>query len=91
VIDPMPSAELVGAPGLGHPPDLLGLFTGAPIAERGLVTGELPATIFLFQRNLERVSRNRDELLDEIRTTLYHELGHALGFDEEGVDELGLG
>jgi predicted Zn-dependent protease with MMP-like domain len=26
-----------------------------------------------------------------IRTTLYHELGHALGFDEEGVDELGLG
>ena len=92
VIDPMPTAEIVGAPGSGHPPDILGLFVGTPLGERGAEqTPELPPTIFLFQRNLERAARTQDELREEIRTTLYHELGHALGFDEEGVDELGLG
>ena len=92
VIDPMPTAEIVGAPGSGHTPDILGLFVGAPLAERARADpSELPPTIYLFQRNLERASLTRRELREEIRTTLYHELGHALGFDEEGVDELGLG
>jgi predicted Zn-dependent protease with MMP-like domain/Flp pilus assembly protein TadD len=91
VIDPMPSADVVGAPESGHPPDILGLFVGATLEERSANHGsELPPTIFLFQRNLERASRTREELRDEIRTTLYHELGHALGFNEDGVDELGL-
>jgi len=92
VIDPMPTAEIVGAPGSGHPPDILGLFVGAPLGLRASSDpSELPPTIYFFQRNLERASRTRRELREEIRTTLYHELGHALGFDEEGVDRMGLG
>lgn len=92
VIDPMPSAGLVDPAATGHPPDLLGLFVGIPFPERDSGhSGELPPTIFLFQRNLERACSDYDELRDEIATTLYHELGHALGFDEEGVEEMGLG
>ena len=90
VIDPMPSARLVGAPESGHPPDILGLFTGVPLGEHGPLHAPETRAIYLFQRNLERAARTRAELRQEIKTTLYHELGHALGFDEEGVDELGL-
>ncbi len=92
VIDPMPTAEIVGAPASGHPPDVLGLFVGPELAERGASAAPaLPPTIFLFQRNLERIVRDEDELKEEITTTLFHELGHFLGFDEDGVEELGLG
>ncbi|MEW6073857.1 MAG: metallopeptidase family protein [Planctomycetota bacterium] len=91
VIDPMPTAGIVDAPRSGHPPDLLGLFAGLPLTEReARGHGELPPTIFLFQRNLERLASDRARLREEVRTTLYHELGHALGFDEEGVEDMGL-
>ena len=92
VIDPMPTAALVEAPHSGYPPDVLGLFAGLPLHEReARGHGEMPATIFLFQRNLERISPDREALCEEVRITLYHELGHALGFDEDGVDGMGLG
>lgn len=46
--------------------------------------------IVLYRRNLERISRDKRELEREIRTTLLHEIGHALGLDEDGVAALGL-
>jgi predicted Zn-dependent protease with MMP-like domain len=83
---------VLDAPASGHGPGTLGLCVGVPYSERGTQSAlERPPTIHLFQRNLERGARDRAELEQEIRVTLYHELGHALGFDEEGVDEMGLG
>jgi predicted Zn-dependent protease with MMP-like domain len=73
-------------------PDILGLFDGVPLPE----TGDLdlshtrPNTIYLFQRNLERAARDRADLVEQIRITLWHELGHYLGFEEEDMDDLGL-
>jgi predicted Zn-dependent protease with MMP-like domain len=91
VIDPVPDPDLAAGAEVDTPPDLLGLFLGRSMLERGVADPvELPPTIFLFQRNLERRCRDRAELREEIRITLYHELGHALGLDEEGLEELGL-
>ena len=60
-----------------------------PIGEPA-APGEPPTCIRLFTRNLERVCADRAELAVELQVTLYHELGHALGLDEAGVDAIGL-
>jgi predicted Zn-dependent protease with MMP-like domain len=91
VIDPVPGIGALGPDPRETPPDLLGLFVGAALTEGSVdASAEMPPTIYLFQRNLQRAAADERELLEEIRTTLYHELGHALGFDEEGVAGLGL-
>lgn len=90
---PVPTVEIARRGELAEvAPDTLGLFTGPSLLERGIDDPpELPPIIYLFQRNLERMARDEGELVEEIRVTLYHELGHMLGFDEEGVDRMGLG
>ena len=93
VVAPLPEASLC-LPGeeLETPPDLLGLFVGASALERAEAGGNLVPTpiVYVFQRNLERAVSSVAELEEEARITLYHELGHLLGHDEEGVAEMGL-
>lgn len=92
VVQPVPHLELARQGDVAEvAPDVLGLFSGPSLLEREtLGSAELPPMIYLFQRNLERSCASVDDLKEEIRVTLYHELGHALGFDEEGVDKMGL-
>jgi predicted Zn-dependent protease with MMP-like domain len=47
--------------------------------------------VVLYRRNLEKLCGSREELIDQIRTTVFHEVGHALGMDEAELDALGLG
>ena len=89
VREPTPSTELAQGAPLETPPDVLGLFHGRTIHEQEL-SGELPPTVYLFRRNLERTARNTEELTEEIRITLLHEIGHALGLDEDEVRAMGL-
>ncbi len=70
---------------------LLGLYIGVPLPERTF--GEdpyLPDQIFLFRHALERMCRTPDELREQIRITLIHEVAHYFGFDEDHLEELGL-
>lgn len=93
VIEAVPPIDLLveGDP-LEVPPDLLGLFVGASQLEASDDDPESAlARIYLFQRNIERTCADRDETREQVRVTLFHELGHYLGFDEHGVEEMGLG
>ena len=71
--------------------ELFGLYQGIPLTDRGssysLVT---PDRIIIFTGPLERACSSRSEFEEQIRITVLHELGHHLGFDEDGLDMLGL-
>ena len=73
-------------------PAILGLFRGAPYGQKASMDpwSHFPSGIVLYQRNLERFARSRKQLLEEIRITLIHEVGHFLGLDEDELYERGL-
>jgi len=71
---------------------LLGLYTGVPRTKRSVEdSGRLPDAIYLFQQNIESVCDSADELIEQTRITLLHEIGHYFGMDEDDLTELGYG
>ncbi|MBL8096131.1 MAG: metallopeptidase family protein [Anaerolineales bacterium] len=85
-----PEQDPEGTPGES---DLLGLYEGVPLVERGADgdVGMLPDRITLFYRPLVEMCADRDELREEIWITLVHELGHFFGLDEDELWERGFG
>jgi predicted Zn-dependent protease with MMP-like domain len=62
---------------------LLGLFHGIPRREKSVFYSSPPDHIFLYQRNIEAVSRSDADIRRQIRETLLHEVGHYFGLKEE--------
>ncbi len=89
-IEDRPPADVLAELGLDHPDDLLGLYEGLPLAERGIDTyGVLPDRVVLYQRPIERYARDEAvPVADVIWDTLLHELGHHLGFDDDQLERL---
>ena len=70
---------------------LYGLYEGVPLTERGSgYYGILPDKITIFRGPLER-DFWQEELEEQIRITVVHEVAHHFGFDEERLEELGWG
>jgi predicted Zn-dependent protease with MMP-like domain len=88
LVEDLPSMELLTEEEPPLPPELLGLFSGVPHGEP-VASGTLPPRIYLFRRNLERQCTSREQLAEQIRVTLFHELGHYLGMDEDELERAG--
>ena len=70
--------------------DLLGLYDGVALTERGNYGfGELPDRIILFREPLLAICDDLDELRDQIHITLVHEIAHFYGIDDEQLHRLG--
>jgi len=70
---------------------LYGLYEGVPLTERGWgYSGVLPDKITIFRGPLER-DFEPDELEEQVRVTVVHEIAHYFGFDEDRLEELGWG
>jgi predicted Zn-dependent protease with MMP-like domain len=69
--------------------DLLGLYEGTPKSEyAGDPTGMLPDKITLFQDAIEAEAENEADVPRIVRETVWHEIAHYFGFDEEGAQRV---
>lgn len=74
----------------GDPRDLLGLYRGIPLTERGNdYSGVLPDRIALYQRNIERAADSVGDVREVVRRTVIHEIAHHFGIDDDRLEELG--
>jgi predicted Zn-dependent protease with MMP-like domain len=89
-VEELPSEEILHEEHPPLDPELLGLFVGVPLPELPGALSPLPPRVLLFRRNLERHAHDAADLKTEIAITLYHELGHYLGLDEQDLEELDL-
>ena len=91
VIQDLPPRDVIRTSNGQLHPDTLGLYTGSGLIDRSVFNPtEFPPTIYIYRRNLERIAMSENDMREQIRITLLHELGHHLGYDEEDLDELGL-
>jgi predicted Zn-dependent protease with MMP-like domain len=71
---------------------LFGLYQGVALPDRSVQhSGVLPDRILIFQEDHELACDNPAELVEEIRKTVLHEIGHHFGMDEDDLDEVGYG
>ncbi len=69
--------------------ELLGLYHGISQKDRGFWYGNaLPDRIIIYRKPLVRISASLQELKENIRQTVIHEIGHYFGFDEEELRSL---
>jgi len=92
VIAEAPERELLEAMGMDpdDPEDtLFGLYEGVPLIERSFDDVLLPDSITIFRRPLLDWAESEQEVVEEVRITVLHEIGHFFGMDEDRLDELG--
>ena len=75
------------------PPDeagLLGLYDGVPLTERGeFYAGVLPDRIFIFRLPILAICDSQEDVVEEVRVTVVHEIAHHFGIDDDRLHELG--
>lgn len=73
-------------------PDLLGLYHGTPLTERGYsYAGVLPDRITIFMNPTLRICQTYEDVVEEVQVTVVHEIAHHFGIDDERLHELGYG
>ena len=72
------------------PPGLLGLYEGIPLTSRTTnYAGVLPDRITIYRVAICQICRSEDEVVDQVRRTVIHEVGHHFGIDDDRLHELG--
>lgn len=89
IVEDWPDEETVRQMGLKSRHDLFGLYHGVPLAERYSGESWEPDRIVLYQKPIEAACATEEEVVQEVRTTVLHEVGHFLGMSEDELDRLG--
>ena len=73
-------------------PNLLGLYDGIPLTERGTTYGGvLPDRIFVYRLPTLAICETPEDVREEVHITVVHEVAHHFGIDDARLHELGYG
>lgn len=72
------------------PPGLLGLYEGVPLTSRTTgYAGVLPDRITIYRQAICAICQSEQEVADQVRRTVIHEIAHHFGIDDQRLRELG--
>src|SRR5574342_458445 len=70
--------------------DLLGLYEGHALTARGWdYAGVLPDRIIIYRNPTLRACNTEDDVIEEVATTVVHEIAHHFGIDDDRLHDLG--
>lgn len=91
VVGAWPTPEQLAQAGLRRGGLLFGLYVGVPKTHRGFTYGEtVPDKIVIFQGPIEQMYRTPDQIREQVRRTVLHEIGHHFGLDEPDLRAAGV-
>ena len=91
-VEEEPDPEILEELGLDSRSALFGIYQGIPRGELSFFQAPLlPNRITLFRRPILMVCRTREEVEEQIRKTVVHEIAHHFGFSEKRLRDLGYG
>ena len=74
----------------GGPRGLLGLYQGVPLTRRtSFYAGALPDRITIYRRAICAICDSEAEVVEQVRRTVVHEVGHHFGIGDARLRELG--
>lgn len=89
-VQPLPTPKLLREMHIRGRTTLLGVYHGVPLTRKSVDAPiDWPERIVLFQKNIEAFCDSPEEVVEQIRKTVLHEVGHHFGMDEDDLDELG--
>jgi predicted Zn-dependent protease with MMP-like domain len=75
---------------MGASPNLLGLYHGVPLTKRTThYAGFLPDQITIYRLPILWRCRTHEDVVDQVRVTVVHEVAHHFGISDERLHELG--
>lgn len=90
LIEEWPTREQLKEAGVDPDDQLFGLYEGTPLIERGILADPLlPDRISIFRGPLAEACDSEEEIREEVRRTVIHEVAHHFGMDEDALAELG--
>jgi predicted Zn-dependent protease with MMP-like domain len=86
----MPSRNDLAQLDIEDSSELLGLYHGTPLTERCVEdVPPMPDRVTIYQQNIEAICDSPEEIVEQVRTTVLHEIGHFFGLDEEDLFDVG--
>lgn len=89
IVQPEPTREQLRSARVPPGHTLFGLYQGVPLTARMGAAPLLPDRVTLFQGPLLRHCRTSEEIRQQVRETVLHEIAHFFGISDDRLRELG--